>query len=87
MLNSLTDISIWCPEQGVGEAKGQWRGERVGYKPEPSLRCEKTLRVTLASVEAPPRSEGNGPSGEVATVKDIDILNEVLSWNKEQSAC
>ena len=34
---------------------------------EPRLRCEYNVPLTQASVEAPPRSEGNGPSGEVAT--------------------
>ncbi len=43
----------------------------------PRLRCEDNVSLTLASVEAPPRNEGNGPSGEVATVRDIDILIDV----------
>ncbi len=49
-----------CPEQGVGEAKGQRRGERVGYEPEPRLSCESSLSATQATVEAPLRSEPSG---------------------------
>jgi hypothetical protein len=43
----------------------------------PRLRCEDNVPLTRASVEAPPRSEGNGPSGEVATRVNIDILFDV----------
>ncbi len=70
---------IYHPEQGVGKAKGQRRGERVGVwtEPESRLRCEDNVPLTQASVEAPPRSEGDGPSVEVATVKDIDKLIDV----------
>jgi hypothetical protein len=38
------------------------------YKPPPPSMREHLL-ATQASVEAPPRSEGNGPSGEVARPK------------------
>jgi hypothetical protein len=60
LCSNILIIQLFALSRGLAKprASGGAKGWELYFEPEPRLRCEDVVQTTLASVEAPHRSEG-----------------------------